>query len=58
MTSNNFGSEKSGTVQLTEHDVLLAEQGQVTDRVKQTWGFTLQQLHEVINNKDYNLITE
>jgi hypothetical protein len=58
MDNNNQGLEKSGTIQLSEDDVELAKQGIVSDRVKQSWGLTLEQLQEVVNNNDYNLITK
>lgn len=51
------GLEKSGTIQLTEEDILLARKGIVSDRVKQTWGLTLAELQEVVDNNDYNKIT-
>jgi hypothetical protein len=57
MDTSVSGLEKSGTIQLTEEDVLLAKQGVVSDRVKETWGLTLQELQEVVNNNDYNKIT-
>lgn len=47
--------EKSGTIQLTQSDLDLFYKGEISDRVKQTWGFTLEQLRQVIENKDYNI---
>jgi hypothetical protein len=58
MDTNNLGLEKSGTIQLTEDDINLARSGMVSERVRQTWGLTLEQLQEVVNNNDYNLITK
>lgn len=45
--------EKTGTIILTSDDLKQAEEGIVSDRVKQTWGLTLQQLKEVIDSKSY-----
>lgn len=58
MDTQNFGLEKSGTIQLTEDDINSAKSGIVSERVKQTWGLTLEQLQEVVNNNDYNTITK
>lgn len=57
MDTEDFDLEKSGTIQLTKDDINLAKSGIVSERVKQTWGLTLQQLQEVVNNNDYNQIT-
>lgn len=47
--------EKSSTVVLTEQDLADYRLGLVSDRVKQTWGFTLEQLREVVENNNYVL---
>lgn len=45
--------EKSSTVVLTEQDLADYRLGIVSERVKQTWGFTLDQLREVVENNNY-----
>jgi hypothetical protein len=50
---NQPGMEKSGTVLLTQHDLDEFHQGRVTDRVKDTWNFTLEQLKKVVENNDF-----
>jgi hypothetical protein len=50
--------EKSSTVVLTEQDINDYKLGLVTDRVKQTWGFTLEQLKEIVDKKDYKIIND
>jgi hypothetical protein len=57
MDTSMSGLEKSGSILLTEEDILLAHQGIVSDRVKQTWGLTLVELQQVVNNNDYTKIT-
>lgn len=45
--------EKTGQLKLTEEDLVKAKSGEVSERVKQTWGLTLKELQEAINSKDY-----
>ncbi len=49
--------EKSGTIVLTTEDLQDLRLGLVSERVKSTWGFTLQQLQEIVKNNNYTIIT-
>lgn len=49
--------EKSGSIVLTEGDLNDLRLGLVSDRVKSAWGLTLEQLQEIVKNKDYTVIT-
>lgn len=48
----------SGTVLLTEHDLLEHALGKVSERVKNTWGFTYEEMVEVIKSNHYRIITK
>lgn len=42
--------EKSGSIVLTEEDLLLFRRGELSDRLRQDWGFnTVQELQQAIS---------
>jgi len=45
--------EKTGTIRLTSEDLIQAEKGIVSQRVKDTWNLSHEQLQEVIQNKAF-----
>jgi hypothetical protein len=45
--------EKQGKVVLTDEDLQEYNRGQVSSRVKETWGFSLDDLKDVIATKQY-----
>jgi hypothetical protein len=50
---NNIEMEKSGRLQLSQLDLAEFKSGRVSERLQGTWGFTYDQLAEIINNKNY-----
>lgn len=48
--------EKQGHVVLTDEDMDQYNRGQVSNRVKETWGLSLADLKEVISSKQYTII--
>lgn len=48
--------EKQGRVVLTDDDLEQYNKGQVSSRVKDTWGFSLDDLKDVIASKQYTTI--
>ena len=49
--------EKSGSIVLTKEDLDDLRLGLVSERVKSSWGLTLEQLQEIVRNNDYTIIT-
>jgi len=47
--------EKNGHVVLVDNDLDEFYEGRVSPRVQREWGFTLEELHEVIQSKRYTL---
>jgi hypothetical protein len=47
--------EKSGSPIITESDLILFHQGVVSDRLQDSWGFTLTELAEAINSNFFTL---
>jgi hypothetical protein len=45
--------EKQGKVVLTDMDIDEYNKGRVSSRVKETWGFSLDDLKDVIETKQY-----
>lgn len=45
--------EKSGEVILTDEDVKKSKEGVVTQRIKENWGFTLDELTKIVENNNY-----
>lgn len=50
--------EKSGQVILTDDDIHKYNKGVVSDRVQQTWGFTLEDLARIIENNNFVNVKE
>lgn len=50
--------EKSGSVVLTDDDILQYNRGIVSDRVAQTWGLSLEALKDVIERKQFTKIKD
>ena len=48
--------EKQGKVVLTDDDMALYNKGQVSNRIKETWGLSLDDLKHVVNTKSYTII--
>lgn len=48
--------EKSGCLHISKDELRLFYGGQVSERLKENWGFTLKQLAEVIDNNNYEII--
>ena len=46
----------SGTVLLTKEDLAEYALGKVSNRVKELWGFTYEELKEVYKNNNYRII--
>lgn len=49
--------EKSGSIVLTKEDLDDLRLGLVSERVKSSWGLTLEQLQEIVSNNNYTIIT-
>lgn len=49
--------EKSGSIVLTKEDLDDLRLNLVSERVKSSWGLTLEQLQEIVRNNDYTIIT-
>lgn len=49
---------KSGELILTEDDIKQSKEGNVSKRVKETWGLSLEELNQVVANKDYKTIKD
>lgn len=47
--------EKSGSPIITESDLILFHRGVVSDRLQDSWGFTLTELAEAINSNFFTL---
>lgn len=45
--------EKSGNVVLTKDDLILFSQGEVSPRLQETWGLTLEELKSIIHGNSY-----
>jgi hypothetical protein len=50
--------EKSGSIVLTQTDLDEFHKGVVSERVKNTWHFTLAQLSEIINSGNFVTIKD
>jgi hypothetical protein len=48
--------EKQGMVVLTDEDLEQYNRGQVSDRVKQTWDLSFNDLKEVVETKQYVIV--
>jgi len=50
--------EKSGRIILTREDLAEFKKGRVSQRIRETWGLTLDQLSEIIASNEYNSTEE
>jgi len=48
--------EKNGTIALTENDLKEYNSGNVSQRVKDSWGLSIDELKEVIEKESYTKI--
>jgi hypothetical protein len=48
--------EKQGKVVLTDEDLNLYNKGQVSERIKETWGLSFSDLEEVVASHSYTII--
>ncbi len=48
--------EKSGSVVLTKEDLELYNQGQVSKRLADEWGLSLESLREIVTSHNYTLL--
>jgi hypothetical protein len=50
--------EKNGSIVLTQDDINQYNAGIVSERVKQTWGLTFEQLQEIIESKQFTKVKD
>lgn len=50
--------EKNGSVVLTEDDISKYNAGVVSERVRQTWGLSLDELRQVVENKQFGKVKD
>lgn len=48
--------EKNGSVTLTKEDLSLYNSGQVSQRLRDNWGLTLDELRFIVESNNYNLV--
>ena len=49
--------EKRGVLLLTQNDLDLFKEGQVSDRIRDSWGLTYDQLRDSIENNEFEVVT-
>jgi hypothetical protein len=50
--------EKDSKVVLTDDDIVEYRHGRVSDRVKETWGLTFEELQALVSSKQYTAVTQ
>jgi len=53
LDNDETGLEKSSTILLTQQDLDELSLGRVSERVRDTWHLTLEQLRKLVENNDY-----
>jgi hypothetical protein len=48
--------EKTGQVILTSDDLVQYQKGVVSDRIKNSWDFSLDQLKNIVENHEYRIV--